>query len=64
MGEAPRYMDAIQASAYCSFSLSYLRKLTARMELPHIRTGRKVVYDRTLLDRWLQRRVEPRSWRP
>lgn len=59
-----RFMGIEAASRYLSLSRSYLQKLTSQRRLPHLKIGRRCVYDRTLLDRWAARRaVLPRDWR-
>lgn len=58
-----RYMDVVTAAAYTSLSVFYLRRLTSRKRVPFIRIGRRCVYDRTLLDRWMARRqILPAGW--
>lgn len=60
-----RYYGIEQAAEYTGLSVSFLQKLCSRRRVPHLKVGRRVVFDRTLLDRWLQRRaVLPRDWRP
>lgn len=57
-------MDIDQTSKYTRLSISYLQKLTSRRRIPFIKCGRRALYDRVLLDRWMARRaVLPRDWR-
>jgi len=59
-----RYYRVEQAARYMGLSVSYLQKLTSRRRIPFIKAGRRALYDRVLLDRWLARRaVLPRDWR-
>ena len=58
-----RYLSIEQASRYTALSVSYLQKLTSRRRIPFIKAGRRALYDRLLLDRWMARRaVLPRDW--
>ena len=58
-----RYLSIEQASAYLGLSVSYLQKLTCRGRVPYVKVGRRCLYDRTLLDKWMARRaVLPRNW--
>jgi excisionase family DNA binding protein len=58
-----RYLSIEQASEYTSLSISFIQKLTSRRRVPHVKVGRRCLYDKTLLDKWLQRRqVLPRDW--
>jgi excisionase family DNA binding protein len=63
MDEA-RYYGIEQAARYLGLSLSYIQKLTSRRRIPFIKVGRRALYDRVQLDRWMSRRaVLPRDWR-
>ena len=44
-------------------SLSWLRKKTAAGEIPHIKLGRRVVYDRKDLDEYMELRKVEAAWR-
>ena len=47
-----RYLDKRQASKYTSLST---RTLEARLdEIPHFRVGRKILFKKSELDRWLE----------
>ena len=47
-----RYMDKREAAAYTSLSL---RNLEARLpEIPHFRVGKKLLFKKSELDRWLE----------
>lgn len=59
-----RYLSIESASRYTALSISYLQKLTSRRRIPFIKAGRRALYDRVLLDKWMARRaVLPRDWR-
>ena len=63
MDTAAHYLDVAGAAAYLSLSTSYLTKLVSRKKIPHLKIGRRVVFDTRLLDRWAARRqVLPRDW--
>ena len=58
-----RYMNVETASRYLAVSKSYIQKLTSRRRIPHVKVGKRCLYDRTLLDKWMARRaVLPRDW--
>jgi excisionase family DNA binding protein len=58
-----RYHDAAGAANYLKVSLSWLRKKTAAGEIPHIKLGRRVVYDRRDLDEYMAARKKEQAWR-
>lgn len=59
-----RYLNIDQASEYLALSKSYIQKLTSRRRMPYVKIGRRCLYDRVLLDKWIARRqmVLPRDW--
>ena len=58
-----KYMDAVAVSHYLGVSLTYIRRLTSQRQIPYIRLGRRVVFDKVAVDRWTQRRaIFPRGW--
>ena len=58
-----RYLSIESASRYTALSVSYIQKLTSRRRVPFIKIGRRCLYDRVLLDKWIARRqVLPRDW--
>jgi excisionase family DNA binding protein len=58
-----RYLDAVGAARYCGLSLTFVRRLTSERQIPYIAIGRRRLYDRAALDRWIQRRaVLPKGW--
>ena len=56
MSEA-RYYGIEQAAEYTGLSVSFIQKLTSRRAIPFIKCGRRALYDRLLLDRWMARRA-------
>jgi len=61
--EEGRYFNIAQAARYTALSVSYLQKLTSRRRVPFLKVGRRALYDRILLDKWMARRaVLPRDW--
>ena len=62
--DAGRYLNIFQAAQYTTLSVSYLQKLTSRRRVPYVKVGKRCLYDRTLLDKWMARRaVLPRDWK-
>ena len=56
MGE-PRYLDTKQAAAYLGLSVKTLEKLRITGRGPrYAKAGRRVIYDRRDLDRWVAAR--------
>jgi excisionase family DNA binding protein len=61
--DAPRFMDISTAAAYLGLSVSFVQKLTSRRRIPFNKVGRRALYDRILLDKWMSRRaVLPKDW--
>ena len=61
--DAPRFMSIADAAAYLGLSVSFVQKLTSRRRIPFVKVGRRALYDRVNLDRWMARRaVLPRDW--
>lgn len=52
-GSSP-WMSANEAACYIRCPVSRIRKLTMTGELPHERDGRRVLYHRDRLDRFIQ----------
>lgn len=58
-----RYLSIEQAAQYTALSVSYIQKLTSRRRIPFNKVGRRALYDKVLLDKWMARRaVLPRDW--
>ena len=61
--ENDRYLAPPSAADYTKMSLSWLRKRTAAGEIPHIKLGRRVVYDRLDLDDYMDRQKIATAWK-
>ena len=57
--EYPPRMDRATAAKYLGISSSSLSAdvVTERLRIPRIQAGRRCVYDRAMLDAWLQART-------
>ena len=60
--EADRYLNPPEGADYTKMSLSWLRKKTAAGEIPHIKLGRRVVYDRLDLDAYMKEQKITTAW--
>ena len=58
-----RYLSPPEGAHYTKMSLSWLRKRTAAGEIPHIKLGRRVVYDRLDLDDYMEEQKKKTAWR-
>jgi predicted DNA-binding transcriptional regulator AlpA len=58
-----RYLAPQAAADYAKMSLSWLRKRTAAGEVPHIKLGRRVVYDRLDLDAYMDEQKKRTAWK-
>lgn len=47
-------LNAYEVSNSIGLSLSMVRKLTCRGEIPHIRVGRRILYPAYAIDDWLR----------
>jgi len=61
--EAREVMNAPQAAEYLTVSLPWLRHATQAGEVPHSRLGRRIVYERSELNRWVRERRAPKRRR-
>jgi excisionase family DNA binding protein len=59
--EREEFMTAAQAAQYLTVSLPWLRLKTSTGEIPHSKLGRRVVYERSELARWVR---EQQATRP
>ena len=50
-----RYMDVNDCAIYIGRTPKAVRRLIDRAEIPAIRTGRKLQFDKEQIDRWMQR---------
>jgi excisionase family DNA binding protein len=53
------WMTAVEASLYIRLSLSWVKKATAAGAIPVSRIGRRVLYSRESLDRFIQSQAAP-----
>ena len=51
----PRYLDVPGCAAYLSMTEPAIRSLVQRGEIPHVKIGRRLRFDRTRLDTWVQK---------
>lgn len=57
--EARRYLDVQEVADYIHSTPLTIRVKTSRREIPHIKCGRRVLYDRVMIDAWLAARQVP-----
>lgn len=50
----PNILNITEASIYTKLSTSYLYKLVAKKEVPHMRAGYKILFNKYDLDKWLE----------
>lgn len=50
----PNILNITDASLYTTLSTSYLYKLVARKQIPHMRAGFKILFNKQDLDKWLE----------
>jgi excisionase family DNA binding protein len=50
----PNILNIQEASVYTNLSTSYLYKLVAKKEVPHLRAGYKILFNKHDLDKWLE----------
>lgn len=49
-------MDIRQAATYVSMSRHTLYEMVSKHQVPHIKMGRKLLFDKTDIDQWLSTR--------
>ena len=60
---AGRYLSIEEMSEYTRLSRSFIYKMASRRRIPVARIGKRLVFDKLLVDRWMQRRqVLPSGW--
>ncbi|MBM4255918.1 MAG: helix-turn-helix domain-containing protein [Deltaproteobacteria bacterium] len=47
-------LTAMEVKDWTKLSLAYIRVLTARNEIPHIRIGRRVLYRAEEIEQWMK----------
>lgn len=58
----PNVLNITDASLYTTLSTSYLYKLVARKEIPHMRAGYKILFNKYDLDKWLEEKSVAVNW--
>jgi excisionase family DNA binding protein len=53
VSEAPRFLTVHAAAAYLSLSRRALYHRVERRSIPFLKRGRRLWFDRTVLDRWM-----------
>ncbi|HZT97415.1 MAG TPA: helix-turn-helix domain-containing protein [Chloroflexota bacterium] len=62
-GAEGRYVRIEAVAAYTALTVRHLHDLTRRREIPHIRVGKVVLYDKVAVDEWLSgRQTPPAEW--
>ena len=57
-----RYLNVSQLAAYIDSTEGSVRQLVHQHRVPHLKRGRRVLFDRLAIDAWLaDHRVEPRG---
>jgi hypothetical protein len=57
-----QFLSAVELAGCGPYALNTIRKKTSLGEIPHIKKGRKVIYDWDRIVEWLQEdAVEPRG---
>jgi hypothetical protein len=57
--QPPGMMNATQAAEYLTVSLAWLRLRTQDGTVPHSKLGRRIVYERSELARWVREQQAP-----
>lgn len=50
-----RFLTFSEGCTYCSYSESYMYKLTSSHRIPHLKPNGKIYFDRFELDKWLSK---------
>jgi excisionase family DNA binding protein len=53
ISESVRYLTAAELATYLRSTLGSIRVKTSRREIPHVKFGRRVLYDKQEIDSWL-----------
>ena len=57
----PRYLDVDGVAIYVSKSPKAIRRMVEKAQIPHMRIGRSVRFDRERVDAWLTKQVDRRK---
>ena len=61
MQTEPRYLDVAGVATYISKSPKAIRHMVAQAQLPHIRIGRSIRFDRAKIDTWMLSQTDRRK---
>lgn len=56
-GNSKRYVTAKELIAYVPLSTATVYELVRKREMPFIPFGRKIIFDKEAIDRWMQTRM-------
>jgi excisionase family DNA binding protein len=59
LDEPGRYLSIEQASAYTTFTQQSLYRRVSDNTIPHIKVGRRVLFDKVDLDAWMESQKSP-----
>jgi excisionase family DNA binding protein len=54
-----RYLPARAAAQYLGFTIAAVYQLVHRRQIPHSKRGRRLIFDRQELDRWIAEGARP-----
>jgi excisionase family DNA binding protein len=55
-----RYLSRDEVASYIDSTSATVATMTSKRQIPHIKRGRRVLYDRHVIDAWLARQsIEP-----
>lgn len=57
-GPEPRYLDVNTCAAYIGRTPEAVRMLAKRGQIPRIKVGRKLSFDKERIDRWMDRHAQ------
>jgi excisionase family DNA binding protein len=53
--EPERFLSTEQLTAYIPFTKNAIYRLVSQRAIPHIKKGRRVIFDKKAIDKWLER---------
>lgn len=53
----PLNMNIDEASVYTNLSKSYLYKLVTKKQIPHVRLGYRIIFNKATIDQWIQKKI-------
>ncbi len=54
-----KYLSLSELCAYINLSKSTIYKKTSQREIPHIKSGKKLLFDQARIDQWLEQFEQP-----